>query len=76
MASRDTPAAIAEFVDRHELSHVRHAIDEQAGVWAAFGVVGQPAWAFVDGTTGESAVVFGALTPEQLTARLAELDAR
>lgn len=73
MASRDTDAAISAFVDRHELGHVRHAIDQEEQVWGAFGIVGQPAWVFVDGATGEPTVTFGALSEEQLLARLEEL---
>lgn len=73
VAGRDTDAAITDFVERHELGHVRHAIDHEEQVWQAFGILGQPAWVFVDGTTGESSVTFGALTEEQLLARLEEL---
>lgn len=73
MASRDTDAAISDFVDRHGLHHLRHAIDQEGQVWAAFGIAGQPAWVFVDGATGEPTVTFGALSQEQLLARLEEL---
>lgn len=75
MAGRDTPEQIADFVERHDLGHVRHAIDVDGRLWAPFGIVGQPAWVFVDGATGESRVTFGALSTGQLTARLEELDA-
>lgn len=73
--SRDTEAAATAFVERHGLSHVRHAYDAEGQVWAAFSIVGQPAWVFVDGATGEASVTFGALTPEQLTVRLGDLEA-
>ena len=75
VASRDTEAAAAEFVDRHGLGHVRHAYDADGEVWSSFDVVGQPAWVFVEGSTGEASTTFGSLTPEQLTARLEELEA-
>lgn len=75
VASRDTAEAMAAFVERHDLGHVPHAVDADGQVWAAFGIRGQPAWVFVDGATGEHTVTFGALDPDELTARLRELGA-
>lgn len=73
--SRDDEEAMTEFVERHDLGHVRHAVDQDQQVWGAFGVPGQPAWVFVDGETGEATRRFGALSPEELVAVLDELEA-
>lgn len=75
MAGRDTHEQAAEFVRRHGLDDLRHVFDADGQVWAAFGIGGQPAWVFIDGTTGTSSAAFGALPPEQLTRRLEELEA-
>lgn len=75
MPSRDDEAAMAEFVDRHGLGHVRHAVDLDQVVWNAFGIRAQPAWVFVDGDTAQATTQFGTLTPEELDAALGELEA-
>ncbi len=54
VASRDSVEAMQDFVDRHELGDMVSIADETGDVWARFGIVGQPSWAFVDGETGES----------------------
>lgn len=62
-----------EFVARHDLDHVVHVADTAGVVWGAFDVVGQPAWAFVDGETGEATVQFGALGLEGILAAADDL---
>lgn len=73
VGGRDEKGAMKAFVDRHDLSHVRHIADPSGDVWSRFGVRGQPTWLFVDGETGRGELVFGALGAEQLTERLRAL---
>lgn len=61
VGGRDTTANMARFVERHDLHHVRQIADESGEVWARFGIVGQPAWVFIDGETGEQRRQIGAL---------------
>lgn len=69
VASRDTTARFEEFVDRHDLHHVPHIADTDGEVWQRFGIVGQPAWVFVDGDSGETEVEFGPLGADGLVER-------
>lgn len=69
MAGRDDTGPMADFVARHGLGFVPHAVDEDGSLWADFGVRGQPAWVFVD-KQGRSSIVFGALSDDDLEARL------
>jgi hypothetical protein len=62
-----------DFVARHDIDHVRHIADVDGAVWQRFGVVGQPAWVFVDGESGGTERVLGALSTAELTARLESL---
>jgi thiol:disulfide interchange protein len=62
-----------DFVARHDMGHVRHIADSDGDVWQQFGVVGQPAWVFIDGESGETERVLGALAPDDLAARLEAL---
>lgn len=66
---------MAEFVDRHDLGHVRHAVDVDGVVWNAFEIPAQPAWVFIDGATGQVTTRFGALTAQELSSELATLEA-
>jgi peroxiredoxin len=75
VASRDTPEAMAEFVTNHGLEGIQHAADVEGVVWQRFGVTGQPAWAFIDGETGRTDLVYGALGEADLAARLEALAA-
>ena len=61
VSSRDTVAAMAEFVARHDLDLIDHVADVDGTVWAINGIGGQPAWVFIDGETGETETQFGAL---------------
>jgi peroxiredoxin len=53
VAGKDTDAEHEQFVDRHDLDAIPHAIDEDGSLWAKYGVGYQPAWVFIaeDGTT-------------------------
>lgn len=64
-----------EFVARHDFGHVRHIADRDGEVWGAYGVVAQPAWVFVDGRSGRTERVLGAIPPDDLTRRLESLAA-
>lgn len=54
-----------QFVADAELGQLRHISDEEAAVWAKFGVAGQPAFAFIS-TDGAVQIVPGSLTTEQI----------
>ena len=53
---------------------LRHLVDEDGGIWRSFGVIGQPAFAFVD-DDGTVEVFNGGLGFDALTERMAELSA-
>ena len=55
---------------RHDLGHVDHIADVDGSVWARNDVVGQPAWVFIDGETGETRTVFGGLGEDGLNAEI------
>lgn len=69
MAGRDDTKPMREFVARHGLEGIPHAVDDDGSLWAGFGVRGQPAWVFI-APDGTKEVVFGALSEAQLTQRL------
>jgi len=73
VASRDDLAAIEAFVARHALGHVPQIADLDGDLWSRFGVVGQPAWVFVDGETGAVTRHLGFLDAPALTQRLSEM---
>jgi hypothetical protein len=62
-----------DFVGRHGLTFP-NLRDDSGNIFVRFGVFGQPAWAFVD-ADGNLETVFGALSEDDLTARLAALAA-
>lgn len=72
VASRDGIERMEDFVERHDLAHVAHIADIDGEVWQRFGVVGQPAWVFVDGESGGVDTVFGPLGAEGLAARFGD----
>lgn len=59
-----------EFIDEYELDHFAHLNNPEGEVSQRFGVSFAPAWAFVDGDTGETAVHVGALGADGLAERL------
>lgn len=67
IAARDEVAAMADFVDRHELGDMVTIADPDGEVWERFGVFGQPTWVFVD-ADGATTTRFGALGVEGIMA--------
>ena len=63
------------FVADTGTGELRHAVDTDGRIWQSFGVVGQPAFAFVD-DDGTVEVFNGGLGFEELTERMEELSAR
>lgn len=70
VASRDQRPAMEEFVARHGLEDMVNIADVDGEIWQRFGVVGQPAWVFLDAQAGTNERVLGALPPADLEARL------
>jgi len=66
VASRDDADAIRGFVDNYEVQGFEHIIDEGGVIWERYGVVSQPAFAFIndDGTVETN---IGAMGLEGLT---------
>lgn len=60
------------FVDDTNLTGLRHLADEDAQVWADFGVAAQPAFAFI-GADGSIDVVQGSLGADQIVERAQQL---
>ena len=65
-------AAMQEFVDDTGTSGITHLADLDGAVWSAFGVYGQPAFAFVD-DSGEVEVFIGGMGGDALADRIDEL---
>lgn len=72
VAAQDQLPAMRQFVDRYQLGAFPQLADSDAAIWARFGVVAQPAFAFV-GAAGHIDVVEGPLTQLELTNRIAAL---
>ncbi len=73
VASRDEEAAISQFVDTYNVGGFEHALDIDGIVWERYGVVSQPAFAFIDGDGGEVDVRVGVMGVDGLTSRIEEL---
>ena len=73
-AGRDDVGPMRDFVDRHDLGFLAHAVDADGSLWSAFGVRAQPAWVFV-APDGTREVFYGALSESDLTSRLEALEA-
>jgi thiol-disulfide isomerase/thioredoxin len=61
--------AMREFVDDTGTGALSHAADLDGSVWSAFGVYGQPAYAFID-DTGEIEVFIGGMGGDALAERV------
>lgn len=70
VAARDDETAMKAFVKKHDLGHVPNVADPDGEVWNRLGVVGQPTWVFVEGTTGKVTKHVGILDEDELTERL------
>lgn len=73
VASRDTKAEMAAFVQRNKVDNIDHVADVDGSVWDINGVAAQPAWVFVDGETGAASTSFGELGVDGLTAEIKKL---
>ncbi len=67
VAGRGEQAAMREFVAQTGTEDLVHVVDSDGTVWSSFGVVAQPAFAFV-GADGSVEVFNGALPPADLRA--------
>ncbi len=54
-----------QFVADGGVSGLQHVVDDNGRIWSEYGVVGQPAFAFIDGA-GKVEMVNGSLTGDQL----------
>jgi hypothetical protein len=68
VAAQDQSSAMQKFVDKYQLN----SIPQLVVVWAKFGVLAQPASAFV-GTKGSVEVVEGPLSEPELAERVTTL---
>jgi peroxiredoxin len=73
VASRDEVPAMEDFVARHGLSDMVNIADVDGQIWEQFGVVGQPAWVFLDAEAGTGERVLGAIPTPDLESRLEAL---
>jgi peroxiredoxin len=73
VASRDEVPAMEDFVARHGLSDMVNIADVDGQIWEQFGVVGQPAWVFLDAEAGTGERVLGAIPTPDLETRLEAL---
>lgn len=72
VAGRGQEAAMRDFVDDTGTGDLVHLVDSDGAVWTRFGVIGQPAYAFVD-ADGRAQVVNGALGTAALEEAVATL---
>jgi hypothetical protein len=64
----DDVAAMREFVERHGLGTFPHVADD-GSLFAAYGLVSQPGWAFIN-DDGATTTVLGGLGPEGIAQNL------
>lgn len=69
VAWKDEVSAMQDFVDRHGLGGFPHVSDESGELFAAYEVVSQPAWAFID-DDGTTTTVLGGLGPDGIAENL------
>ena len=74
MAGLDSEGPMSDFVAKYGLDFPQ-AIDTDGTLWPTFGVPAQPAWAFIDGQTGEVKTFLGPLPAAQVEEQLALLEA-
>lgn len=70
VAGRDTTEAMAAFVSEHGLAAMPTASDVDGVVWERFQILGQPAMVFIDGQTGRTEVIYGAMGEDVMRERL------
>lgn len=74
MAGLDDEGPMRDFVAKYGLDFPQ-AIDGDGTLWASFGVPYQPAWAFIDGETGATETILGAMSEAQVQEQLDRLRA-
>lgn len=74
VAGRGSTADMQNFVDTYEVGEFAQIADTQGAVWQRFGIVQQPAFAFVN-DTGNVEVVRGSMGQTALSARVDALSA-
>lgn len=72
VAGRGELDAMRAFVDETGTGSVTHVADLDGDIWSAFGVYGQPAYAFID-DSGEIEVFVGGLGGDALVERIDQL---
>jgi thiol-disulfide isomerase/thioredoxin len=72
VAGRGEVDDMQEFVASTGTADITHAVDADGSIWAEFGVISQPALAFVD-ASGAVEVVSGRQTQEAMERRIAQL---
>jgi len=72
VAGRGELDAMQEFVDDTGTGTLTHLADLDGGIWSAFGVFGQPAYAFID-NSGTVDVFVGGLGGNALADRIDDL---
>lgn len=73
VASLDEVPAMQAFVSETGTGVFQHLADPGGEIWARFGVTSQPAMAFIS-SDGQVRVVPGAMAPQDVLARVAELE--
>jgi thiol-disulfide isomerase/thioredoxin len=69
---RGGTADMQDFVSETGTGSLRHVIDSDGAIWRDFGIIGQPAFAFID-DDGTLEVFVGGLGKEQLAERMDQL---
>ena len=72
VAGRDDREPMATFVTDYDVGAFPHIADLSGEIWARYGVMGQPAFAFID-DDGSDEVYLGALGADGLGSRIDEL---
>lgn len=67
VAGRGEEAAMRDFVEETGTGGLEHVVDADGSIWTGFGVIAQPAYAFID-VDGQVEVFAGALPPDELRA--------
>ena len=72
VAGRDDLAAIESFVENLAVDQFEHAIDDDGSIWASYGILSQPSFAFI-GEDGAVSTHTGPLGVAGLSERIDEL---
>ncbi len=75
MPGKDDTGPMRDFVTRHGLEAIPHAVDVDGSLWTRYGVGYQPAWVFVN-QDGDVRVHAGGLYGDGIGAAIDELIAR